>query len=419
MTQTDNNDQALVPLDQHLPAVPRDQGDVSILQRMARGALEIARLQALAAQARYRVGDYELAKPDYRQVLLWAERLRMTPEEVLERLSRFRYPVERGEPLELVIMDGQIRTLIWDVKALPMDAFMWQSGLNLETLAVTGNIPDWAADQVLPSLRRMFVSSFGFTWLDPSHVPGLGPHFKASLRSFPGGIDEATYAKAKPHFEAALRSFQEAGQTLKDLFKFLIQNFGAGIKPYAVRFALEQGLGANLGAAKTETATHTLAQWVCEQLQTAAEPIAWRELFRQADAAFGGTQAAGVNTPKDAYDAMESGINQYILSRLWLENRPINPGCSLNPQTVLDLSPVPGLIELICSNNKLVKIDLTPVPGLTVLNCSKNQLIELDLDPVPGLTKLDCLNNPLTELDLRPLANKIDLLVDDHVRLIR
>ena len=67
-----------------------------------------------------------------------------------------------------------------------------------------------------------------------------------TLRSFPGGIDPDTYAQAKPHFEAALKAFIDAGKTIKDLFKFLIQNFGEGVKPYAIQFAREKGLGANL-----------------------------------------------------------------------------------------------------------------------------------------------------------------------------
>ena len=36
-------------------------------------------------------------------------------------------------------------------------------------------------------------------------------------------------------------------------------------------------------------------------------------LFEQADKAFGGTQAQGVYTPKDAYDAMELAVNEYLL----------------------------------------------------------------------------------------------------------
>lgn len=58
----------------------------------------------------------------------------------------------------------------------------------------------------------------------------------------PDGFDEDTYARAKPHFEAALKSFIEAGKTLKDLFKMLFEEFGEGIKPYAVRFAKDRRL---------------------------------------------------------------------------------------------------------------------------------------------------------------------------------
>jgi hypothetical protein len=33
-------------------------------------------------QARFRIGDYELREPDYRQICLWAEDLEMTPDEL-------------------------------------------------------------------------------------------------------------------------------------------------------------------------------------------------------------------------------------------------------------------------------------------------------------------------------------------------
>lgn len=66
------------------------------------------------------------------------------------------------------------------------------------------------------------------------------------LQSFPAGFDAETYAKAKPHFEKSLAAFVAAGKTLKELFKYLIQNFGAGIRPYAIQFAKDQALGAQL-----------------------------------------------------------------------------------------------------------------------------------------------------------------------------
>jgi hypothetical protein len=63
---------------------------------------------------------------------------------------------------------------------------------------------------------------------------------------FPAGFDEATYQQAKPHFEAALKSFQDAGKTMVDLFKMLIDQFGDGIKVYAVRYAKDQKLTLDL-----------------------------------------------------------------------------------------------------------------------------------------------------------------------------
>lgn len=67
---------------------------------------------------------------------------------------------------------------------------------------------------------------------------------------FQSALDEAKYADAKPHFEVALKAFGDAGQTLKELFKFLILEFGEGIKPYALRFAKEKGLDRELAVAQ-------------------------------------------------------------------------------------------------------------------------------------------------------------------------
>ena len=62
----------------------------------------------------------------------------------------------------------------------------------------------------------------------------------ASLKSFPGNIDKDTYLKAKPHFEAALDKFRQAGKSLADLVKFLVENFGANIRPYAKAWVSEK-----------------------------------------------------------------------------------------------------------------------------------------------------------------------------------
>lgn len=59
------------------------------------------------------------------------------------------------------------------------------------------------------------------------------------LKSFPAGFDEESYAKAKPHFERSLKEFIAAGKSIKEFIRFIIDNFGIGIKPYIVRFVGE------------------------------------------------------------------------------------------------------------------------------------------------------------------------------------
>lgn len=61
----------------------------------------------------------------------------------------------------------------------------------------------------------------------------------ASLKSFPGGIDETTYAKAKPHFQAALEKFRAAGEGIREFLRFLLEQFDPSIKPYLMRFVAE------------------------------------------------------------------------------------------------------------------------------------------------------------------------------------
>lgn len=142
---------------------------------------------------------------------------------------------------------------------------------------------------------------------------GAGP---GKLMSFPAGLNEETYQQAKPHFKSALTAFQEAGKTLKDLFKLLIVNFGDGVKPYAIRFAQEEGLTAKLGTATAgePSPSFKLARTIATRLDN-GQAFDWRELFAWADSLFEGTQAQGKYTPKDAYDALEMGVNLHLMGQ--------------------------------------------------------------------------------------------------------
>ena len=176
------------------------------------------------------------------------------------------------------------------------------------------------------------MAKHGVTGIDEA-LKGLVSIFgggKGKLMSFPGGFDEESYNAAKPHFLAAAEAFGKAGLAFKDFvrvfFRSLIQQFGDGVKPYAIRFAKdyeseflakqqptkEQESEEPKSEYVTDSASRKLADWVKAQIDD-GERFDWRTLFAKADEFFGGTQANGVYSPKDAYDAMELGINLYLL----------------------------------------------------------------------------------------------------------
>lgn len=65
-------------------------------------------------------------------------------------------------------------------------------------------------------------------------------------------------------------------------------------------------------APRAKSPRMTLAEKLAKRLED-GETISSKTLFADADAAFGGTQAEGTYSPKDAYDAMEAAVNLYIM----------------------------------------------------------------------------------------------------------
>ncbi|MGA2026674.1 MAG: strawberry notch-like NTP hydrolase domain-containing protein, partial [Syntrophobacteraceae bacterium] len=76
---------------------------------------------------------------------------------------------------------------------------------------------------------------------------------------------------------------------------------------------------------KAQSPSQQIADWVKAKLASSDSEYLGRfvakDLFDQADKAFGGTQAQGKYTVKDAYDAMEMGINQHIAEMF--EGKPL------------------------------------------------------------------------------------------------
>lgn len=130
-------------------------------------------------------------------------------------------------------------------------------------------------------------------------------------------FDEETYAKARPHFQKMWEHAKEAGYTLKELIDHIVAQFGDAVKPYVAKFMIEQKTGAKPEKALKPTGTPAaqIASLVRQEL-AAKRMIPSTLLYKWADEAYGGTQAEGKYTPKDAMDAMELGINQFIEDQL-------------------------------------------------------------------------------------------------------
>ncbi|MGZ8317515.1 MAG: PLxRFG domain-containing protein [Telluria sp.] len=271
-----------------------DAGTVFLLADPAFGLPTIHDLSSRAVHKGF--GVFELATPEYTVQFEAGGAMRSSPGG--HSYTSVNVKDGRGAFLQAIGWDG--------VRAKLQARLIVKSGPKAAP-ALTDE-QDKTAAKLIAEAAKLGVSGIDEALKGLTKLFGGGP---GKLQSFPGGMDEDTYQQAKPHFEAALKKFQAMGKTLVDLFKLLIHNFGNGVKPYAIRFAKEQGLTENLGA--PASGTTQVAEWVRARLDAQA-PFTSKELFEQADAAFGGSQAAGSYSVKDAYDAMEAGVNRYVLA---------------------------------------------------------------------------------------------------------
>ena len=148
-----------------------------VIARMARDVLALAESQGLSA-ARYRIEEYLLREPDYRQILDWAAALGRAPEWVLKQLadSRLEPAVwDFFDPITLVIEDGTIRSLTWDFERLPLVPRHWQEGLLIRSLGLTGTRSD-SRQTLRPDLAWLQIlvcRNFEITNIDLSRTPEL------------------------------------------------------------------------------------------------------------------------------------------------------------------------------------------------------------------------------------------------------
>ena len=108
-----------------------------VIARMTQDVLARARAGGLGL-GRFRIGDYLLREPDYRQIRRWAAALEMAPEALLVDLAACRLEPKSWEDFESIgfaLEDGAIVSLAWGFDRLPLIPATWEPGLLVHTLA--------------------------------------------------------------------------------------------------------------------------------------------------------------------------------------------------------------------------------------------------------------------------------------------
>jgi predicted RNA methylase len=113
---------------------------------------------------------------------------------------------------------------------------------------------------------------------------------------FPPFILDEIYRAGKADYEA-----QQKKEAKKD----------AATKEKETKVEINQEKG---GIIEGDTPAAKIAEWVKQKLSS-GERFTFADLTKIANEAFGGTQAEGKYIAKDAYDAMELGINKYLLKQ--------------------------------------------------------------------------------------------------------
>ena len=126
----------------------------------------------------FKIGEHQFCEPDYRQIMLWANALKMEPLTVVERLlsgpGRADYCDSQSH-----FKNRRIIKLRWDMKLLPLGHFEWVDGLVIESIWFYSADAS-SAIQIkrslrlpLPQLRDLICDDMNLICLDLSDCPLL------------------------------------------------------------------------------------------------------------------------------------------------------------------------------------------------------------------------------------------------------
>ena len=134
--------------------------------------------QSTPVAAKFRIGQHEWCEPDYRQILIWAEALKLKPEEVIERLLKGRRRADESWR-ETRFENGRLLKIHWDADLLPLNDFQMGDGLRTTHFAVSAAL-HWGVwggwlGLKLPHLTHLACGNGFLTEIDLSGCPRL--HF--------------------------------------------------------------------------------------------------------------------------------------------------------------------------------------------------------------------------------------------------
>ena len=335
---------------------------------MIEETLLLARREAVARTDRLKIGDYEFCEPDFRQILLWAEALHLSGDEVIQRLLDQRN-VNRITSIpfyhtlnETVFERGRIVKLNWNLDLLPISDFCWVEGLEIECLWIRSgdymskreNAPLLSVCPRLPKLRILDCSMVRIALLDLSLTPNLSAII----------LDCFNEKLVVP----PLQHLQTLWCSDVDLVELDISKV-----PQLTELFLWHNRLTRLDLSHTPH---------LRKLQ-----IFWGKLPE--------LNVSNLKLLEDLY-------------------------CFNNCLESLAFADHPQLSTVRCINNHLKRLDISQAPLLKTLNCSNNQLVEIDFSHTPRLQELQCDRNSIKVLDISPIESLRELSYDSAAtRLIQ
>lgn len=363
-------------------------------------------------EKRFRIGDYEWCEPDYRQILQWANALRMEPVMVIERLlaSRPEWPFVEDLPFWAAtrMEGGRFVSLLWNLELLPLRDFELINGIAIKSIFLLGptrrSLTRVLITKIhIPALKLL---QFGTQSLDIS---------KLDLADAPNLTELACVNSRWVNPVNPLDLSCVPNLTILDCSNSQLSALDISNVPKLSSLKCSENLLAELDISKTQN----LTELNCYQNQLPELDLSNVPNLRSLDCDF--NQLANLDVSR-VPNLTRLSCSHNRFSRLNLSNLPKLSEllCQGNQLSELDLSKVQSLKWLNCRSNRLAALDLSNLPNLAALVCANNQLSELDLANLPHLRDLRCSRNRLGELDIRPL-NSVQMLLYDkaNTHLIR